>query len=139
MCVCVSKGKFVVLLRLIFKTFSSKRKRRDDHQQGRLHLKLRKTGEGNWQGERVALRLKKTSEGLWEADESVMDRMMDPRNDMPEFDASFLKLIHPATRKSRRERKNIPDDVPTPPPTSSSEDDCFRPVKKTKRVLRKKK
>ena len=85
------------------------------------------------------MRLKKTSEGLWAADESVMDRMMDPRNDMPEFDASFLKLIRPATRKSRRERTNIPDDVPTPPPTSSSEDDCFRPVKKTKRVLRKKK
>jgi hypothetical protein len=79
--VCVSKGKLVVLLRFIFKTFSSKRKRRDD-QQGRLHLKLRKTGEGNWQGERVALRLKKTSEGLWAADETVMDRMMDPRNDI---------------------------------------------------------
>ena len=89
---CVSKGKFVVLLRLIFKTFSSKRKRRDD-QQGRLHLKLRKTGEGNWQ----------TSEGLWAADETVMDRMIDPRNDMPEFDAAFLKLIRP----SKEERGKI--------------------------------
>ena len=51
-----------------------------------------------------------------------------------------MRLIRPAVRKSRKERKNIPDDVPTPPPTSSSDDDLFEPVKKVKKkTFRKKK
>ena len=68
-----------------------------------------------------------------------MDQMMDPMNDLPEFDASFEKLLRPAVRKSRRERKNIPDDIPTPPPSSSTEDDIFEPKKKVKRKYRKRK
>ena len=51
--------------------------------------------------------------------------MLDPRNGLPEFDASFEKLFHPAVRKSRRQRKNITDTIPTPPPSSSTEDKIF--------------
>ena len=51
--------------------------------------------------------------------------MLDPRNGLPEFDASFEKLFHPAVRKSRRQRKNIPDTIPTHPPSSSTEDEIF--------------
>ena len=114
-----------------------KRKREGD--QGGVHLKLRKTAFGKWQGGRVGIKMRRTN-GLWEANERLMDELMDPVKDLPEFDESFLRLIRPAVRKSRRERKNIPDDVPTPPPTSSSDDDLFEPVKKVKKkTFRKKK
>ena len=102
-------------------------------------MKLRKTGEGTWEGDRVALRLKRNRKGLWEANESVLDRLMDPLQDIPEFNASFLNSIRPCVRKSRRQRKNIPDDVPSPPP-SSSDDDIFEPVKRmTKKTLKRRK
>jgi hypothetical protein len=101
---------------------------------------LRKTGEGLWEGERVAMRLRRNMLGMWEANKSgEMDDIMDPMNDVPEFDDSFRKLIRPCVRKSRRQRMNIPEDAPTPPPTSS-DDDCFEPIKRVKKkVLRRKK
>ena len=54
---------------------------------------------------------------------------MDPLADVPEFSVSFMKLIHPAVK--------IPDDVPTPPPSSSS-DGLFEPCKKVKKKVLKK-
>ena len=117
----------------------SKRKRVDD-QGGRLQMKLRKTGAGMWQGEKLGLRLKKNTLGMWEANESTMDEMMDPLLDVPEFSASFQKLIRPAVRKSKqRIRMNIPDDCPTPPPSSSDEDLFMPPKKLKKKVPRKRK
>ena len=93
-----------------------------------------------WEGEKLALRLKKNTLGQWEANESEMDQVMDPLADVPEFSASFLKLVRPAVRISQqRRRHNIPDDVPTPPPSSSS-DELFEPCKKVKKkVLKRRK
>jgi hypothetical protein len=97
-----------------------------------------------WEGDKLALRLKKNTLGQWEANESEMDQVMDPLADVPEFSASFMKLIRPAVRISirisqQRRRHNIPDDVPTPPPSSSS-DELFKPCKKVKKkVLKRRK
>jgi len=89
----------------------------------RLHLKR---NDGLWQGERET--------GSWQA---LRDQEMDPLKGLPEFDESFRMLIRPATRKSRRERKNIPDDELTPPPSSSSDEDFFEVKKKKRKVGRK--
>ena len=93
-----------------------------------------KRRQGVWQGDKVGVRLTRSKDGCWEA---ARDEEMCPLKDLPEFDESFRRSIRPATRKSRRERKNIPDDEPTPPPSSSSEEDFFE-VKKKKRKLKKK-
>ena len=86
----------------------------------------------------MAIKLTRNERGLWETE---MDEHMDPLKDLPEFDESFRRLIRPAVRKSRRERKNLPDDVPTPPPTSSSDEDIFKEkiVKKKKKNLKRRK
>ena len=55
-----------------------------------VKLKLRKTGNGMWEGDKVALKLKKNTQGLWETNESVLDRVMDPLQDVQEFSTSFL-------------------------------------------------
>ena len=66
--------------------------------------------------------------------------VFDSSKDLPEFDESFRKLIRPAVRKSRRQRKNIPDDVPTPPPSSSSDEDIFKEkIKKKKKIVKRRK
>ena len=103
-------------------------------------MKLRKTYDGRWQGGKIGLKIRRTENGCWESNETLMDELMNPLHDLPEFDASFLSLIRPAVRKSRRQKKNVPDDVPTPPPSSSSDEEFFgvkKPAKK--KVFRKKK
>ena len=90
-----------------------------------LQLRLRRGGGGEWQPERVGVKLSR-KEGGWRAED--MDELMNPLHDIPEFDASFLRLIRPAQRKSRRQRMNLPEDIP-----SSSDEDIFahrRPSKK---------
>ena len=73
-----------------------------------------------------------------EANESEMEQVMYPLADVPEFSVSFMKLIHPAVRISQQRRRyKIPDDVPTPPPSSSS-DGLFEPCKKIKKKVLKK-
>ena len=47
-------------------------------------------------------------------------KMMYPLNNCPEFYDSFMSLLRAAVRKSRRQRKNIPDEVSIPPLSSSS-------------------
>ena len=113
------------------------KRKRDDCQGGRLQLKLRKTAGGLWQEDRVGIKLTRNELGLWETE---MDDRMDPLRDLPEFDESFRKMIRPAVRKSRRQRKNIPDDVPTPPPSSSSDEDIFKEkIKKKKKIVKRRK
>ena len=73
-----------------------------------------------WQKERIGLRLTRSKDGSWQASR---DEEMCPLKDLPEFDESFRRLIRLAIRKSRRERKKIPDDEPTPPPSSLSDED----------------
>ena len=118
----------ILQIYLKFKKFSFwlKRKRGDI----RLHLKM---SQGVWQGEKIGVRLTRDENGSWQA---ASEEEMCPLKDVPEFDESFRRLIRPATRKSRRERKNIPDDEPTPPPTSSSDKDFFA-VKKKRRIVKK--
>ena len=83
--------------------------------------------------------LRKTAGGLWQ-EETDMDDRIDPLRDLPEFDESFRKLIRPVVRKSRRQRKNIPDDVPTPPPSSSSDEDIFKEkIKKKNKIVKRRK
>ena len=76
-------------------------------------------------------------DGAWRA-EAELDEVMNPLHDVPEFDASFMRLIRPATRKSRRERLNLPEEVPTPP-SSSSDEDIFaaRKQKKRRKITKK--
>ena len=77
-------------------------------------------------------------EGGWRAED--MDEIMNPLHDVPELDATFMRLIRPDQRKSRRERMNLPEDAPTPPPSSSSDEDIFadrRPSKKKRLTNRK--
>ena len=112
-----------------FKRFFFRLKRK----RGDIRLNLKKS-QGVWQGEKIGVRLTRSKDGSWQA---ARDAEMCPLKDLPEFDESFRRLIRPATRKSRRERKNIPDDEPTPPPTSSSDEDIFE-VKKKKRKIKKK-
>ena len=55
-------------------------------------------------------------------------------NDLdPDYDSSFERLLRPAIRISMKQRKNIPDDVPSPTPYSSTDEDIFTPKKKVKR------
>ena len=61
-----------------------------------LRKELRKTN-GFQQDPKVALRLKQTETGSWEATESMMDRIMDPMNDLdPNYDSSFERLLRAA-------------------------------------------
>ena len=88
------------------------------------------------QPERVQITFSR-KEGAWRADN--MDKIMNPLHDIPEFDASFLRLIRPAQRKSRRERLNLTEDISTLPP-SSSDENIFadRRPRKKKRLSKKK-
>ena len=87
-----------------------------------------------WQGEKIGVKLTRSKTGSWQA---LQNQEMDPLKVLPEFDESFRRLIRPATRKSRRERKNIPDDELTPPPSSSSDEDFFELKKKKRKIGRK--
>ena len=86
----------------------------------------------------MGIKLNRGDNSTWEANENILVERMNPLNDCSEFDDSFMSLLRPAMRKSRRQRKNIPDEVPIPPPSSSSDEDLFlRTHQKPKKKRRK--
>ena len=74
-------------------------------------MKLRKTSDGRWQGGKIGLKIRRTENGCWESNETLMDELMNPLHDLPEFDASsssdeeFFGVKKPAKKKVFRKKK----------------------------------